>query len=188
MTVAFYIVLGIAIGLGAFITGFLIYIMRLMPHKLSMKVMSTLHALAFGYETALVELIGPRGYKTHVFPKIVETIGKLKGEDPLVDAVVNAETPEAAMESWIKVLQLIGISKDAHLVKRGEDEYTINIPNCMMHDPIHTLMGLDAKGICPMALIVAAASSFVPYDKTPAISYSKFSPTGTATDLKFEAQ
>ena len=188
MSTAFYIVLGIAIGLGVFITAFLVYVMKLMPHKLFMKVLSTLHALAFGYETALVELIGPRGYKTHVFPKIVETIAKLKGEDPLVDAVVNADTPEGAMEAWIKVLHLIGISEDAHLTKKGEDEFTINIPHCSMCDPIHDMMGLDTKGICPMALIIAAASSFVPYDKTPSISYSKFSPTGTATDLKFEAQ
>ena len=185
--VSFYVVLGIAIASTSILVGFFLFVMKMMPHKLLMKVLSTLHALAFGYESALVELIGPRGYKTHVFPKIVETIAKLKGEDPLIDAVVNADTPKEAMEKWIEVLRLIGISEDIHLVDHGNDMYTINIPHCSMCDPIHELMGIDSKGICPMALIIAAASSFVPSDKVPEINYSKLSPTGTSTDLKFKA-
>jgi len=185
--VTFYVVLGIAIASSTVLVAFFLFVMKMMPHKLFMKVLSTLHALAFGYESALIELIGSRGYKTHVFPKIVETIAKLKGEDPLIDSVVNANTPKEAMEKWIEVLKFIKISEDAHLVDKGNDEYTINIPHCSMCDPIHEMMGIDSKGICPMALIIAAASSFVPSEKIPVINYSVLTPTGTSTDLKFTA-
>ncbi len=181
----FYIVLAVAIGVSALFIGLLIYVKSKMPHPLLMKVLSTLHASLFGYETAMIELIGSRGYKTHVFPKVIETINNLKGENELIQSVVDAKTSKEAMEKWLEVLRLTGISKKAQLVEKGKDTYIIEIPDCTMCNPIHEVMG-DAKGICPMALIVAAASAFVSTDKVPVISYSRILPTGTSTDLKFE--
>ncbi|MBN1215801.1 MAG: hypothetical protein JXA99_10230 [Candidatus Lokiarchaeota archaeon] len=184
----FYLILTALIIISIVFILFVIYVLKMMPHPLMMKVLSTLHATLFGYETALIELIGPRGYKSHVFPKIIETIKQLKGENELIDAVVNASTPKEAMEKWIDVLTLTRIAKDAHLVEINEDHFVINIPHCSMCDPIHEIMGLDAKGICPMAMIIAAASSFVYNDKNPVIDYSKINPLGTSTVLKFEKQ
>ncbi len=182
----FYTVLGIAIGLAAFLIIFLLYVKKLMPHPLMMKVTATLHACLFGYETALIELIGPRGYRTHVFPKIIETIAKLKGEDELIDAVMNAKTAKEAMERWIEVLKLTRISKDANITDYGDGSYLINIPHCLMCNPIHNVMGTDVKGICPMAFIVGAASSFGEKGKTVEMDYSKITPTGTSTRIVFK--
>lgn len=176
-----------AIAVSAVFVIFLIYVMKMMPHPLLMKVLTTLHAAMFGYETALIELVGSRGYKTHVFPKIVEIIDKLKGEDEMIDAVVKAKTPKEAMEKWINVLHLAKISEDARLIDKGNDEYQVEIGHCAMCSPIHETIGPDAKGICPMALIIISASNFVKHDKVPEISYSSFTLTGTNTDLKFVA-
>jgi hypothetical protein len=176
-----------AIAVSVAFAVFLIYMMKMMPHPLLMKVLTTLHAAMFGYETALIELVGSRGYKTHVFPKIVEIIDKLKGEDEMIDAVVKAKTPKEAMEKWINVLHLAKISEDARLIDKGNDEYQIEIGHCAMCSPIHETIGTDAKGICPMALIIISASNFVKHDKVPEISYSNFTLTGTATNLKFVA-
>ena len=181
----FYTILGWAIVVTVIFVIFLVYVMKLMPHPLTMKILSTLHSALFGYESALIELIGSRGYKTHVFPKIIETIAKLKGEDELIHAVVNAKTPMEAMEKWIEVLKLTKVSPSAYVVDKGNDEYTISIPDCSMHDPIHDVLGKEAKGICPMALIIAAASSFVKKDKVPEMDYSIIHPTGTTTEFKF---
>jgi len=120
--IIFYIVLAIAIASTTILVIFLLYVKKMMPHPLMMKVLSTLHSAMFGYESALVELIGPRGYKTHVFPKVVETIANLKGEDELIHSVVNAKSAKEAMEKWIEVLKLTKISKDAHIIDKGNDE------------------------------------------------------------------
>ncbi|MBN2151758.1 MAG: hypothetical protein JW839_09950 [Candidatus Lokiarchaeota archaeon] len=179
--------MAIAIASTAILIIFLIFVKKMMPHPLMMKVSSTLHACLFGYETALIELIGPRGYKTHVFPKVMEMIGKLKGEDELIDAVVNAKDSKQAMERWIEVLKLTGISKDANLTDYGDGSFMINIPHCMMCNPIHNVMGTDVKGICPMALIVGAASSFGGQGgKVVEMDYSKITPTGTSTRIAFK--
>ncbi|MBD3229048.1 MAG: hypothetical protein GF329_12735 [Candidatus Lokiarchaeota archaeon] len=183
----FYGILIWAIAVSVIFVVFLIYVMRMMPHPLLMKVLTTLHAAMFGYESALIELIGSRGYKTHVFPKIVEIIDKLKGEDEMIDAVVKAKTPKEAMQKWINVLHLAKISEDAELIDKGNEEYIIKIPHCSMCNPIHETIGPDVKGICPMALIIVAASNFVKHNKVPEIDYSQMHPTGTTTNLKFVA-
>ncbi len=181
----FYVVLGIAIGLGTILIIIMLMIKKMMPHPLMMKVSSTLHACLFGYESALIDLIGARGYKTHVFPKIIEIIAKLKNESQLIDAVMNAKTPKEAMEGWIEVLKLTRISKDANVVDNGDGSYFINLPHCMMCNPIHKVMGTDVKGICPMGLIVGAASAFVEEGKTVELDYSTITPTGTSTKITF---
>jgi len=43
----------------------------------------------------------------------------------------------------------------------------------------------DAKGICPNAIVVAAAGGIVNKNKNPEISYSNLTPTGTTTNIKF---
>ncbi len=182
---AFNIILGIAIASTALLIIILILIKKMLPHPLMMKVISTLHASLFGYESALIELIGPRGYKTHVFPKIMETIAKLKGENALIDAVVHANTPREAMEKWIEVLKLTRICKDTNLVDFGDGSFMIHLPHCAMCKPIHNIMGTEVKGICPMALIVGAASSFGNQGKTVEMEYSKITSTGTSTKITF---
>ena len=150
-----------------------------------MKVLSTLHAALFGYEKALVELIGPRGYKSHVFPQIVKTIKEIRNEDPLISALFTSETVMEAMNKWIEVLQLCKVVDNAKIEETGRDgEYIIDIPHCSMCDPIHDIVG-DEKGICPMALIIAASGSVSGDQQTPEIEYSTFHPTGTKTVLKF---
>ena len=54
-----------------------------------------------------------------------------------------------------------------------------------MCNPIHEIVG-DRKGICPLALIISAAYSIVEPNPEPVISYSKFTPTGTETELTFK--
>jgi hypothetical protein len=152
-----------------------------------MKVLSTLHSALFGYESALVDLIGSRGYKTHVFPKIVETIKKIKDEDPLIAELLKSTSAKEAMGKWLEVLKLCGITKNGEIIDRGNDEYEIKIPDCSMCNPIHEIMG-DQKGICPMALIMAASSSIGDDAKVPEMSYSTIHPTGTATELKFTSE
>ena len=181
----FYTVLFILIGFVAFFFVFMAWLNKKMPHPLMMKVLSTLHAAMFGYETALVELIGGRGYKTHVFPKIIETMRNLKEEDPLIMELFDAKTPKEAMEKWMDILKLIGISANGQVIDKGNDEYEILIPDCSMCNPIHDVIDIDTqKGICPMALILISASSLADTKKQPEIEYSEFMPTGTKTVLK----
>ncbi len=182
----FYTVLIIAIALAVFLVVFLMFVKKMMPHPLMMKVASTMHACLFGYESALVDLVGPRGYKTHVFPKIIETIAKLKDESELIEAVTKATTVKEAMEKWLDVLKLTKISKEANIVDNGDNSYVITLPHCMMCNPIHEIMGLEAKGICPMALIVAGSSAFANQGKNVEMEYSKFTPTGTSTKISFK--
>lgn len=184
----FFTVLGILIAFVVFFMVFMFWLSKKMPHPLMMKVLSTLHAALFGYESALVELIGPRGYKSHVFPQIVETIKEIRNEDPLISALFETESVMEAMEKWIEVLQLAGVVDDeSKIEKKGEDEYEIVLPHCSMCNPIHDIIG-DAKGICPMALIIAASGSVSGEQQMPEIEYSTFYPTGTSTLLKFKKE
>lgn len=181
----FYTVLFILIGFVAFFFVFMAWLNKKMPHPLMMKVFSTLHAAMFGYETALVELIGGRGYKTHVFPKIIETMRNLKDEDPLIMELFDAKTAKEAMEKWMDVLKLVGVTTNGQVIDKGNDEYEILIPDCSMCNPIHDVIDIDTqKGICPMALILISASSLADTKKQPEIEYSEFMPTGTRTTLK----
>lgn len=160
------------------------WLSKKMPHPLMMKVLSTLHAALFGYEKALIELIGPRGYKSHVFPQIVETIKEIRNEDPLISALFETESVIEAMSKWIEVLQLAGVIKDGKVNQLDENKYEIDIPHCSMCDPIHDIIG-DQRGICPMALIIAASGSVSGTQPEPEIDYSNFHPTGTTTVLTF---
>ncbi len=183
--VVFYGVLIALIAFVAFFIVFMVWLNKKMPHPLLMKTLSTLHAAMFGYETALVELLGGRGYKTHVFPKIIETMRRLKDEDPLLMELFDAKTPKEAMEKWMDVLKLIGVTKNGQIIDKGNDEYEIQIPDCSLCNPIHQVIDIDTqKGICPMALILISASSLVETNKQPEIEYSEFMPTGTKTTLK----
>ena len=178
----FFIVLIILIGFITFFITFM-YIMGKKFSPLMMKVMSTLHAAIFGYESALIDLIGPRGYKTHVFPKIVEIIEKLKGEDPIIEDLFDSKDAKTAMNKWMDVLKKVNVTTNGEVVEIEKDVYEIKIPDCSMSHPIHDMIG-GQKGICPMGLIVAAASSIADENKVPEISYSKFFPEGTSTTLK----
>jgi hypothetical protein len=180
----FYLVLLLLVIVVLAFVAFFTYVMRMMPSPLLMKVLSTFHSTLFGYESAMIELIGPRGYKSHVFPKIVETINGLRSEDDTIESVLSAKTPKEAMLAWIDVMEKAGITEGAELIDKGNDEYQIALPVCSMCDPIHGIMG-DAKGICPNALVTAAASAVVETEKVPVIEYSRLSDTGSFTDLKF---
>ena len=68
-----------------------------------------------------------------------------------------------------------------------DGSFNINIPHCMLCDPIHEMIG-DQKGICPMALILASAGSIADDSKEPLIEYSTFNPTGTITNVKFDQE
>jgi len=74
------------------------------------------------------------------------------------------------------------ISKDANITDYGDGSFMINIPHCLMCNPIHNVMGTDVKGICPMAFIVGAASSFGEQAKSVELDYSKLTPTGTSRE------
>jgi len=177
----FYLVT-LALILG--IVGFAIFMYNLnKTFGSQLKILSTFHSTLFGYESAMIELIGSRGYKSHVFPKIVSTIKEL-GDDEAIAAVTQAKTGKEAMEKWLEVLEEAKVTTGSHLVDKGHDEYEINIPHCGMCSPIHAIMG-DAKGICPNALVVAAASAVVDEDMVPTIDYSELTPTGSITNLKF---
>jgi len=178
----FYIVLFALIGFITFFVSFM-YIMSKKFSPLMMKVMSTLHAAIFGYESALIDLIGPRGYKTHVFPKIVEIIEKLKSEDPIIEDLFDAKDAKTAMDKWMNVLKKVNVTKEGEVVEIEKDVYEIKVPDCSMAHPIHDMIG-GQKGICPMGLIVAAASSIADEGKIPEIDYSKFYPEGTSTKLR----
>ncbi|MBD3194022.1 MAG: hypothetical protein GF317_03135 [Candidatus Lokiarchaeota archaeon] len=183
--VIFYTVLIILIAFVAFFLAFMVWLKSKFPHPLMMKVLSTLHSALFGYEKALVELIGSRGYKSHVFPEIVNTIKNIKDEDPRILELFSATTAKEAMEKWLEVLKVTGITQNGQIKEINENEFEIIIPDCSLHDPIHEIIG-DQKGICPMALILASASAVGQENgKVPEMNYSEFHPTGTTTKLKF---
>ena len=88
------------------------------------------------------------------------------------------------MNKWMDVLKKINVTKLGEVVEIEKDVYEIKVPDCSMSHPIHDMIG-GQKGICPMGLIVAAASSIADEEgKVPEISYSKFFPDGTSTELR----
>jgi hypothetical protein len=149
-----------------------------------MKVLTTLHAALFGYETALVDLIGTRGYRTHVFPKILNTINTLRGELALISDLDKAGSPLEAMKQWMKLLESVGVVKNGVVTETSPGVYNISLPHCMMCHPIHEIIG-QQKGICPMALILTGAGTIVDSTKDVIMEYSTFTPTGTETIVKF---
>lgn len=183
---AFYITLGVAILLGGMLF-FIIYTLKTKFSTEMMKIMTTLHAAIFGYETALVDLIGPRGYRTHVFPEILKVMNTLKEDSNLVKDVFGAKSSVEAMEKWIQVMEKAKILEGGCIKKVSDDEVTIDIGKCSMSHPIHEVIG-QKKGICPLALIVASASSIVDKEREPVISYSNFTPTGTTTTIRFKVK
>lgn len=182
---AFYIVLGIAI----FLAVFLAYIFYMLKTKFSpemMRIMTTLHAAIFGYERALIDLIGSRGYRTHVFPEILKVINTLKDDNAKIMDVFGAETKLEAMQKWLEVIADAKIIEDDACVEINEKgETVIDIKKCSMSYPIHEVMG-QKKGICPLALIVASASNIVDDTKEPEIAYSVFTEDGTKTVITFK--
>lgn len=181
---------GVLIGLIAVSFVFIMFVMMLKKkfagYADQMKVATTLHAALFGYENALVDLIGTRGYRTHVFPKILNTINTLKGELAMISDIDKAKSPLEAMQQWMKLLISVGMVKTGEVTAAGPDAYKISIPHCMMCHPIHEIIG-QQKGICPMALILAGAGTIVDSTKDVTMDYSSFTPTGTDTIVKFAA-
>ncbi len=178
----FVIVLGILIAFIVFFMVFMVWLKSQFPHPLMMRVLSTLHSALFGYEKAMIELIGGRGYKSHVFPEIVATMKNIKDEDPKISDLFDSKDALEAMSKWMEVLKMTGITGNGRVVQNGDEEYEIIIPNCSLHDPIHEIIG-DQKGICPMALILASASAVADESGSININYSEFTPTGTNTKL-----
>ena len=89
--------------------------------------------------------------------------------------------------SWMNILMKGKIVKNGEVIKNDDGSFTINIPHCAFCDPIHKMIG-DQKGICPMALILTSVASIADDTKEPEISYSDFTPTGTATLVKFDVE
>ncbi len=179
--IAFYSVLIWAIAV-TLIFIMMMWKLKAMFSPLMMKILTTLHASLFGYETAMLDLIGPRGYRTHVFPKIVEIMNTLKGESEMILDVFDAKSPGEAMKRWMDVMIAAKIVKEGEIIENDDGTYTISIKECSMHQPIHEVMG-QQKGICPFALIISAASSIVGEDLEPQIKYSIFNPKGTETQI-----
>jgi hypothetical protein len=180
----FYTVLGILIAFVVFFVVFMVWLKSQFPHPLMMKVLSTLHSALFGYKKTMIELIGGRGYKSHVFPEIVKTMKTIKDEDPKISSLFESKNPKKAMETWMEILKMTGITKTGHIVEKGEDKYQIVIPDCSLSNPIHEIIG-DQKGICPMALILASSTAIADESTPIEIDYSSFTPTGTKTDIHF---
>ena len=183
----FYSVLGVAIFLLIVLIWFFWYVNSMMNSKLMGTVMTTLHASLFGYEKALIELIGPRGYRTHVFPQIVETMRDLQENSPLLVDLFESEEIDDALHTWLKILEKAKVIKNGKVVKLENGSYDIVLPHCMMCNPIHEMIG-DQKGICPMALILSAAGTVADNTKEPEIGYSTFTKTGTVTNVKFDKE
>ncbi len=183
--IAFY---GVLIALIIVASLFLIFVVMLKKKFASfadqMKVATTLHAALFGYENALVELIGTRGYRTHVFPKIIGIINKLKDEISVISDIDKAKSPLEAMQQWMKLLATVGITNDGTVTAIGDNSYKVSLPHCSMCHPIHEIIG-QQKGICPMALILTGAGTIVDPTKDVTMEYSLFTPTGTETVVKF---
>ncbi len=181
----FYITLGLLIFFALALFG----VFYMLSKKFSpdmMKILTTLHAAIFGYETAMVDLIGPRGYKTHVFPEIIKVINTLKEDNENIMEVFDAKTPLEAMQRWLEVMVNARIIEDSATVTSEEDgKIKIDIKKCSMCHPIHEILG-QKKGICPLALILSSASSIVDGEKEPTLEYSEFTPTGTVTILNLK--
>jgi hypothetical protein len=179
---------GVLIALIAVAAFFVFFVLKLKKTFASfgeqMKVATTLHAALFGYETALIDLIGTRGYRTHVFPKILAIINKLKGEISMIADIDKAKSPLEAMQQWMKLLAAVNIAKDGSVTAIGDGSYKITLPHCSMCHPIHEIIG-QQKGICPMALILTGAGTIVDSTKDVTMEYSTFTPTGTETIVKF---
>ena len=182
---AFYGVLGTLIFVVILFIGFFFYVRSMMPGKLLGSVMTTLHASLFGYEQALIELIGPRGYRTHVFPQIVNTIRDMQEQSPLLEDLFKSTTIDEALNKWLKVLDEAKVIKNGSIVTKEDGSYEIRLPHCLFCDPIHKMIG-DQKGICPMALILSSVGHIADSTKEPIIGYSTFTPTGTITRVKFD--
>jgi hypothetical protein len=181
----FYIVLGLLIAVIALFVFMMYKIKQQFSNPLMGAVMTSLHASLFGYESAMIDMIGSRGYKSHVFPKIVQIIKENAKSSPLLEEFVKSKDKFEAMQKWMEILKKAGISKDGIVTHdETDDSYIIDIPHCMLCDPIHNLIG-DTKGICPMALILTAAGTVGDSSVEAQIEYSKFIPTGTVTKVKF---
>ena len=183
----FYSILGALVFVVALFLIFFFYVKSMMPGKLLGNVMTTLHASLFGYESALIELIGPRGYRTHVFPQIVGTMKDMKEHSPLFVKLFDSKEIDEAMNQWMKIITEAKVVKNGQVVKNDDGSYEIVIPNCMFCDPIHKLIG-EQKGICPMALILTSAAHIADDTKEPVIDYSIFTPTGTRTKVRFDTE
>lgn len=181
----FYSILGALIVVVALFLAFFFYVRSMMPTNLLGNIMTTLHAALFGYESALIEMIGPRGYRTHVFPQIVETMRDMKEQSPLFVKLFNSEKIEDALNQWMHILDEAKVVKKGKVEQKEDGSFDIIIPHCMLCDPIHKMIG-DQKGICPMALILSAAGHIADDTKEPTIKYSIFTPTGTVTNVKFD--
>ncbi|MBD3190408.1 MAG: hypothetical protein GF308_07175 [Candidatus Heimdallarchaeota archaeon] len=182
---AFYGVLGGLILVTLLLIAFFFYVKSKMPSPLLGNIMSTLHSALFGYESALIELIGPRGYRTHVFPQIVGTMRDMQQHSPLISDLFESESIKEALDKWMNILEVGKIVTNGSVKENTDGTFTIDIPHCMLCDPIHEMIG-DQKGICPMALILSAAGSIADNTKEPEIEYSEFHPTGTITKVKFD--
>ncbi|MFW9923629.1 MAG: hypothetical protein ACFFDW_10135 [Candidatus Thorarchaeota archaeon] len=180
-----YLVLGILGVVIILFVWFAYYVKSMMSNKLLGAVMTTLHASLFGYEKALIELIGPRGYRTHVFPQIVSTMRDMKEQSPLLEDLFKSQQIIDALNQWMLVLKEANVVKNGQVVENKDGSFDIVIPHCMLCDPIHKMIG-DQKGICPMALILASAGHIADDTKEPVIEYSTFNPTGTVTNVKFD--
>jgi hypothetical protein len=181
----FYSILGVLILVTGLFIAFFFYVKSQMPGKLLGNIMTTLHASLFGYEKALIELIGPRGYRTHVFPVIVNTMNDMKENSPLFVELFDSQSIDEALNQWMTIIEEAKVVKNGSLIKKDDGSIDIVIPYCMFHDPIHKLIG-NQKGICPMALILSSAAHIADKTKEPTINYSTFTPTGTITNIKFD--
>ncbi|NHJ47068.1 MAG: hypothetical protein FK733_04700 [Asgard group archaeon] len=182
---AFYSVIGVLGLVVVLFIAFFFYVKSMMPGKLMGSILTTLHASLFGYEKALIEMIGPRGYRTHVFPEIVNTMREMQDKSPLLVELFESKEIEEALNKWLQILNETKIIKNGIIVQQDDGSYEIVLPHCMMCDPIHEMIG-DQKGICPMALILTAAGSIADNSKEPQIGYSTFTKTGTITNVKFD--
>ena len=183
----FYSIVGVLAFVVALFIGFFFYVKSMMPGDLLGSVMTTLHASLFGYESAMIDLIGPRGYRTHVFPQIVGTMRDMKENSPLFIELFDSQGIEEAMNQWMKIITEAKVVKNGQVINNGDGSFEIVIPNCMFCDPIHKMIG-DQKGICPMALILTSAAHIADDTKEPVIEYSTFTPTGTVTKVKFDTE
>src|SRR6056297_2124782 len=133
----FYITLGIAILLGLMLVSIVVMLKKKFSPDM-MRILTTLHAAIFGYETAMVDLIGTRGYRTHVFQEIIKVINTLKEDNEGIMEIFDAETPVEAMQKWLQVMVEAKIIEDTASVKiDDEGNIKVNIVKCSMCHPIH---------------------------------------------------
>lgn len=182
--IIFYITLGVAIVL-AVVLIYILYMIKKQTSSGMMKILTTFHAELFGYETALVEFIGSRGYKSHVFPEIIKSLDTLKDDSLGIKNVFEAKTPLEAMQKWINVLNNALIVKNASITLNDNNEYIIKTGHCSLSNPTHKILG-ERKGICPLALTIVSASNIADDTKEPEISYSEFLEHGSVTVIKLK--